>query len=723
MNLRQNDVLLESATASGGLLRIELSVPSMHCGSCIRKIENGLAKLKSIETVRVNLSTKRVAVEWKADTAPPEIQAELSKLGFTSHISSPLEQSSDKQYRDLIKALAVAGFSAANIMMFSVAVWAGASAEMRQLFHWLSAAIAFPTILYSGRVFFKSAWAALSKRQTNMDVPISIGLIITFAMSFYDTVIGGEHAYFDAATALLFFLLIGRILDYSVRAKTRTVIDGLERLFPAGADVIGSDGSINFTPLASIEAGTLIRLLPGDRVPLNGRVETGTSDIDLSLVNGESTPQLVSPGVLLSAGTTNLTGTLTYTATANAEGSFLADMIRLVEGAEENRGKYRRLSDRLSSYYAPIVHTAALCAFLMWLWLTRDMHQALTVAVSVLIITCPCALALAVPMVQVVAAKRLFESGVLIKDGSALERVPEIDTIIFDKTGTLTLGSPKLLDTSQEYLQLASAIATHSRHPYSRAIAAHNDTGTTYTFDTMVEEPGYGMSARIGPDVYKLGQSEWALATEPSTSSSAGLNGTVLSKNSILLDTFEFEDSLQSQAAEVVKDLKRQNFDLEILSGDNVENVEQIAEVLDIGVYAGAMKPKDKLTHIQNLESKGRKVVMVGDGINDAPALAAASVSIAPATASDISRNSSDFVFLKESLLSVVMVITVAQRARKLIRQNIGFSIIYNLIVVPLAFMGLVTPLIAAVAMSSSSLIVVLNALRLSRSNITVLGK
>ena len=309
----------------------------------------------------------------------------------------------------LVRALAVAGFAAGNIMMLSVAVWSGADAEARDLFHWLSAAIALPCLAYSGRVFFRSAWQALSHGRTNMDVPISIGVLLAFGMSLYETVHHGPHAYFDAATSLLFFLLIGRTLDHVMRERARTAVEGLARLAPRGASVRQADGSQRYLPVEDIRPGMAVLLAAGDRVPVDGRIVEGRSEIDGSLVSGESVPRPVAAGDCLQAGTLNLSGPLTLEATAAAQDSFLAEMTRLMEAAEAGRTAYRRIADRAARLYAPVIHVTAFATFVGWMILTGDAHRAITVAIAVLIITCPCALGLAVPMVQVVAARRLFE--------------------------------------------------------------------------------------------------------------------------------------------------------------------------------------------------------------------------------------------------------------------------------------------------------------------------
>ena len=369
--------------------------------------------------------------------------AALNDAGFEAHLHESAVEKKDGVTGELVRALAVAGFASANIMMLSVGVWSGADAGSRDVFHWLSAAIALPSLAYSGRVFFRSAWQAIRRGRTNMDVPISVGVLLAFGMSLYETVHHGPHAYFDAAISLLFFLLIGRTLDHVMRERARTAVKGLARLAARGAWVLEPDGSRHYLAVDAIRPGMTILLAAGDRVPVDARIVEGRSELDVSLVSGESLPRPVAPGALLQAGTLNLTGPLRIEATAAAGDSFLAEMMRMMEAAEAGRAGYRRLADRAARLYAPVIHVTALAAFVGWMLATGDAHRALTIAIAVLIITCPCALGLAVPMVQVVAARRLFERGIMVKGGGALERLAEVDHVVFDKTGTLTERSAR----------------------------------------------------------------------------------------------------------------------------------------------------------------------------------------------------------------------------------------------------------------------------------------
>jgi Cu2+-exporting ATPase len=707
----REETFLASRDLGDGLRQSDLSVPGVHCAVCIRNVESALSRLPSVEHARVNLSTKRVAVKWRGDAAPP-IAETLTGIGYPAHLFEAGDDKTDPELSRLVRALAVAGFAAMNIMLLSVSVWSGAEAETRQAFHWISAALALVCLLYSGRIFFFSAWGVLRRGRTNMDVPISIGVLLAFGLSLYDTIHNGRHAYFDAATSLIFFLLIGRTLDYLMREKARTAVRALVRLAPRGAVVLRANGGRDFLPVADVEPGMRIALAVGDRVPVDGVVEEGASDLDRAIATGESAPQRAGIGSTVTAGTLNLTGPLVIAATARADGSFLAEMIRLMEAAEGGRAHYRRLADRAAQLYSPVVHATAFITFLGWIAATGDWHRAITIAIAVLIITCPCALGLAVPIVQVVAARRLFENGIMVKDGSGIERLAEIDTVVFDKTGTLTRGQPRLagVDSAEpDALAIAAELGRHSSHPLSRALASASGDASAARFSDVAEQAGLGIEARAGDATYRLGRAEWALAEGDMQT----LGGPVLSRDGELVARFSFEDTPRRDARMAVEALREAGLKMLILSGDGIGAVSETARRLGIGDFAARLLPADKVARLAGLSGQGHKTLMVGDGLNDAPALAAAHVSIAPASAADIGRNAADFVFLHESLDAVPLAYGVAREAGRLVRQNFALAILYNAIALPVAIGGYVTPLIAALAMSVSSIIVVANALRL----------
>jgi Cu2+-exporting ATPase len=714
------ELLLSACDLGDGRKQTDLGVPEVYCGACIATIEKALHDLPSVERARVNLSTKRVSVVWRdtvseVTTDPVDIvRTIITSTGYSAHLFNDAEEASDMMKSKLLRGVAVCGFAAANIMLLSVSVWSGADASTRDMFHWISAMIAAPALIYGGRFYYQSAWNAVRRGRTNMDVPIALAITLSYVVSLWETIHHGQHAWFDATVSLLFFLLIGRTLDHLMRERARASISGLARLSPRGAMVLGADDSREYRPVSDIRPGDRIIIAAGDRIPVDGIVESGASDLDVSIVNGESAPHPVSAGAAVQAGMLSLTGSLVLKATAAARDSFLSEIMTLMEAAEGSRAGYRRLADRVAQFYSPVVHLLAIAAFLSWGIFGGDWKHAMLIAIAVLIITCPCALGLAVPVVQVVAAGRLFKNGIMVKDGSAMERLANIDMVVFDKTGTLTIGRPRLLNAGEidaANLTLAAGLAAHSRHPLSQTLYTRH-TGAVPSFEKVEERPGEGLQGFEGDRCYRLGSRRFACGTD--YVGGAVSSEVVLSADGAELATFRFEDRLRADAEAAVHDLQSRRLSTAILSGDRAAVVERLAKRLSLDVWQADLSPRDKTDAVAAFAESGRKVLMVGDGINDAPALRAAYVSMAPATAADIGRQAADFVFMHESLAAVPFAHDMSRRAGRLIRQNFGLAIGYNIIAVPIALAGFATPLIAAVAMSTSSLIVVANALRLN---------
>ncbi|MFO1088626.1 MAG: heavy metal translocating P-type ATPase [Hyphomicrobiales bacterium] len=714
--------------AGDGRKRLDVIAPAIHCGACISTIERGLAAEPGIETARVNFTLRQVSVTYRpAEITADGVLAALERLGYPGRPFDPLEASTavdDAEGARLLRAVAVAGFAAANIMLLSVSVWSGADGATRDLFHWISALIALPAVFYAGQPFFRGAVRALSRRSMSMDVPISLGVILATAMSLFETMRGGHHAYFDAAVTLLFFLLIGRYLDQLMRTRARSAVSQLMTLSAAGATVIEADGQTRYLRLRDLKAGMKVLVAAGERLPADGAIVEGASDIDRSLVTGETTPDQVGPGATVHAGTLNLTGPLVIDVTAVGEDTFLGEIIRLMTAAEQSKSTYVMLADRLARLYAPAVHVLAALTLVGWLIFTRgDWHASLMAAIAVLIITCPCALGLAVPAVQIVASGLLFRNGVMIRDGAGLEKLSEIDTVVFDKTGTLTLGSPKLVEpklVSTETLALAAGLAVRSKHPLSRALVAEAEARgvVPFTLTDVREEPGAGLSGTWRSQSVRLGSRAWCGVGESEGLDrrdplGEGLPELILRPASGAAVVFRFQDELRPDAAAVVAGFKAQGIGVELLSGDRHEAVRRVAESIGIATWRARWTPQAKLAYVEALGAAGRRVLMVGDGLNDAPALAAGYASMAPATASDIGRTAADVVFLGASLRPVLVARDIAVTTAQLARQNFALAIGYNVLAVPVAMLGFASPLVAAIAMSTSSLIVVGNALRL----------
>lgn len=718
-NLRGNDPSA-FVRSEGDAKALDLAVEGARCAGCISKIEGGLNEMESVKHARLNLSTGRLAVTFTgADSEARRIVEKVRSLGYAATPFQPEtgEDPGKSEEKRLLRAMAVAGFATANVMLLSVSVWAG-EGEMdfgtRQLLHWISAMIALPAAIYSGRPFFESALRALKAKSLNMDVPISLAICLAMGLSFYELLVGHGDAYFDAAVMLLFFLLIGRYLDSRLRAKAGQAARQLAALQASVAHRIGPDGAVKAVPAREIAPGDRLLVAAGDRMPVDAVILEGCGQADASLVTGETRPVELSPGDTVYSGMVNLTGTLTVKATAAREDSLLAEIARLVEAGEQNRSSYVRLADRAARLYAPVVHTLAALTLIGWIVIGNDPRAGILNAIAVLIITCPCALALAVPAVQIVACGRLYREGVLVKSGDALERLATARRAIFDKTGTLTLGKPKLLNPHAlrpETIELAAKLARSSRHPVSRAVA--DAAGMGDTAKEVREVPGGGLEGVVDGRRVRFGSAGWIGADSETSGPQAHAMEAWLQVEDQAPVRFVFSDAVRSDARDMIAAVEARGLETELLSGDRSGPVEAVARELGIGQAQAELKPQEKIARIEALA--GDNPLMVGDGINDAPALAAAHVSISMGSAAEISRSAADLVIQGDRLSAIPTAIDVARASRRRVFENFALAAIYNCIAVPLAVFGFVTPLVAAIAMSGSSILVTGNAMRLLR--------
>ena len=709
----------------GGVARMELAVEGMHCGGCMRTIENGLSAMPDIIRARVNLTDRRVAVEWRDGKVDPAgFIDRLSQLGFRAYPFDSGKSAADerREGQTLLRCLGVAAFAAMNVMLLSVAVWSGNASditpEQRDFFHWLSALIALPAAAYAGRPFFYWAIRAVKARRLNMDVPITVGVLLALGMSVVETLNHAKHAYFDSALMLLTFLLVGRTLEQAMRRRTRAAAGNMVALRAETATKFVGPHELCEVPVASIQPGDLVLVRPGERIAVDGIVAQGRSQIDQSLVTGETTPVAAAEGSMVYAGTMNVSGTLRVRVSVAARGTLLDEVSRMLERAVEARSHYVRLADRAAQLYAPLVHAAALATILGWLVFGATWHDAIITGIAVLIITCPCALGLAIPAVQVVSSGALFRSGVLLNSGEAIERLAGVDTILFDKTGTLTLPEPEVVNAAQipaDRLALAGRLALASRHPLAAALAR---AALAKAPLNAVEEPGQGVRCTHDGIELRLGLPSFCGAdgdaqdivdADPEASVIAFAYGT---KHYV----FAVRQKLRSDAIDVIAKLKRGGFTVEILSGDRASAVAHAAHAVGIDRWHAGMTPGDKIARIAALQAQGRNVLMVGDGLNDAPSLAAADASLSVATAAHLTQAAADAVFLGDRLAPVTAAVAIARRARRLMRENLALAIGYNAVAVPVAMLGFASPLVAALAMSGSSILVTLNALRAKRA-------
>ncbi|MGE4313754.1 MAG: heavy metal translocating P-type ATPase [Pseudobdellovibrionaceae bacterium] len=717
-NIHYPDLVREDATDH--TKHLSLMVGGVHCAGCIQKIESALQRDPAIREARLNFTTKRLSLVWDgAGEKVSSFAATVQGLGYSvSPFMEALEKNTeDATYKFYLMCLGVAGFAAGNLMLISVGLWITDAQTMgpitRDFLHWISALIAIPAVIFAGRPFFRSAWQALTHKQANMDVPISVGIILTTGMSLLETIRHGQHIYFDSAVMLTFFLLIGRTLDHRARKTARAAASDLLKTFTGFASVITDEGT-KTVPIRDLREDMNIRVTAGQAFPVDGVVLDGLSQVDMSLVTGETVPVNVEKGADVYAGTLNLDAPLTIRVAKAAEDSLLADIVRLMEKAAQGQAKYVRLADRIARAYTPVVHTLAALAFLLWFFiLGADWHQALTIAIAVLIITCPCALGLAVPVVQVLASGRLMKDDVLLKSGDALERLATIDTVFFDKTGTLTLGEPTLQNMDalmQEDLALAAALGTQSRHPYAQAIAKAWGTNSLPQVTDIKEIAGKGMEGLYEGEPLYLGRRD----DDAETGETPHI-WFIRGQNTPL--RLDLSDEVRKGAKATVQAFLDKGFAVHLVTGDREGPARQVGAFCgfpDDHIHSG-LKPDEKYALLMKMKGQEARILMVGDGLNDAPTLAGADIAMAPGTAIDMAQNAADMVFMGKDLRIVSQTHDIALTSGTLVRQNIGFALAYNVVAIPLAFCGFVTPMIAALAMSASSIVVITNAFRLKR--------
>lgn len=689
----------ETAGRDAGLPTHELIVPGVHCVACIRSVEGLLNARPDIAAARVNLSRKRVAITAEPGIDPAPWITALTEIGFEAHEAR--DAGSRGQDDGLTLRLGIAGFAMMNVMLLSVAVWSGATDATRDFFHWISAVISLPAAIYCAQPFFRSAMSALRGMRLNMDVPISLAIVLACGLSLYETSQGGEHAYFDAALSLTFFLLSGRVLERRMRQAARSAAADLAALEPLRVTRIEGETRVS-VPVDDVAEGDTLWLAAGARVPVDGVLNSDSAQVDRSALTGESDEIAVARGAVLTAGEIVLTGPVTMRTTVAAKGSTLRRLIQIAAHAEGSKSRYTSLADRAAGVYAPLVHGLSFAAFVGWSVATSDMYHALKIAIATLIITCPCALGLAVPAVATVATGRLFRMGLLVKSETALERLAEVDTVVFDKTGTLSAAAlVPSEDLPREARKVLKALAQASAHPLSRSVLPLLKDVSPAVLENISEHRGSGVSARRNGEIVRFGNAAWIGAGE----------GTVLQIRGAIYP-LERREQVFSDAADTVARLRGMGFEVHMLTGDSARNAALVAAELGVDHVHAKVGPEAKQDLIERLQGQGRKVVMVGDGLNDTLALTRAWASIAPGTALEASQNAADVVLLGQHLSGIPAAIDIARSAKRRILENFTLAACYNAVAIPVALAGFASPLMAALAMSTSSITVTLNALR-----------
>ncbi|MFT7099160.1 MAG: Cu2+-exporting ATPase [Rickettsiales bacterium] len=750
---------------------INLMIEGLHCAACVWLIENVLKSLSSTKNVarptysgspdspsvsaravvkkaRINMSTKKLYLEWEGSREDGnKLVKSIFDLGYRLvPFDAKILKNQEKKYdSSLLKALAVAAFAAGNVMMISVALWASDSVQMgvatRNMLYWVSSLIALPAIIYSGRIFVISALKSLKAKRANMDFPIAVAIVLVSVLSVFEAIFKGEHAYFDSVIMLIFFLLIGRYLDFSARKKAFGIVGDLLLLSGTSATII-ENGKHKIIASKDLKKEMILNVAMGEKIAADGIIISGMSEIDTSVITGESIPRKCANGDEVFAGTINLGDAIQVKITKSKDQTLLAKIAAMVENIENSKNHYTKISDNVARFYTPIIHLVAFLTFMIWCFgFGLGWHAALINATAVLIISCPCALALAVPVAQIVSAGRLLKQGILIKNGEALEKLHKVDVIVFDKTGTLTIGKPKLSNVSQylrdpaldvescklpdgkngDLMKIAASMAVKSKHILSQALAMEFQGEL---LDLEVREiVGQGLVANFEGEEVRLGNLEFVDCSDEQNSAAINQkqseidlddNPRIYLKYQNKITIFNFQDTLRADAVQTIKKLKKyQNI---ILSGDRKLVVESVSKALGIKEYYFEKTPDQKLQFLQKLKKEGKTILMVGDGINDAPSLRLADISISPASASDISKNIADIVFQGEKLDPILQILKTAKKSNRIIKQNLGFALLYNCVAIPFAMMGFIVPLIAALAMSFSSIIVVTNALRIRKN-------
>ncbi|MBL7003382.1 MAG: cadmium-translocating P-type ATPase, partial [Gammaproteobacteria bacterium] len=707
---------------------IHLLVEGIHCAACVWLIEQHLKRLPGILKAQVNLTLKRLYLTWNNDQIKlSEVMTRLKAIGY---VAVPFDQEVaderlKKHNRNILYRLAFAGFAMMNLMWISIALYSGADqGEFRLLFFWVGFCIATPTLFYSGLPFLKGAWSGLKYRHLSMDLPISIGALVTWGYSssvtVIETITGRQSGdvYFDTVVNFIFVILIGRYLEALSKRKAVISTQRLLNLQPKIATQVLTANEEKVVPVASLKPDDIVKVKPGGLIPVDGIVTQGQCDTDESMLTGESTSVNKTVGSNVSAGTLNKNGVIFIQVKNTLKNTALGKIVSLVEQAQGSKAPIQCIADRVVPWFVSATLSLATISFLYWI--STDIELAILTATSVLIITCPCAFGLATPMSIAVATGMAAKLGILVRNGEVLERLSNIKHYVFDKTGTLTYGNigvETLTITDPTFdvknvLALAYSLEQHSEHPIAEAICSYakQHQSKPLAHEEFKVHQGLGVSALINKQLVKIGSVNW-LAKD------SDLSGVCLSVDGTVIAEFIIQDQLRPEATRLVRDLSAEGIKLTMLSGDSYANANQIAQQLmsqggHIDVIAEVL-PQDKDQAIQQLQNQGEEVVMIGDGINDAPALVRANVGMAMGTGTDVSIASSDIVLLGGDLDKVHIASNLSKRTIKTIYQNIGLSISYNIIMVPLAMMAYVSPLVAAISMPISSLLVIGNAARL----------
>jgi Cu2+-exporting ATPase len=715
------------ATTEPHIKQASLILEGITCAACIWLNERHLMQLDGVKSVSVNYASHRARVAWDEQRIKlSTILAEIRKLGYQAHPFSAQQQEAVRglERKLAIRRMAVAGISTGQVMMLGVALYAGASTGMeyatQQLMRWFSLLMTAPTVLYAAIPFYVSAWRALKRGQLNMDFPISFGILTGFAGSVWATWQGHGVVYYDTITMLVFFLLATRFLERNAREKSVEAAENLLRLVPSMVTRVDGDQQ-QLVPLHELAHGDLILAKPGETIAADGIVEQGESSADESLLTGESRPLPKAAGNQVYAGSINYESPLHIRVTGIGEETVLAGIARLLDRAQAQKPRLAQLADQIAAYFTYVL--LVVVSLVAWFWWHRDPTRMFEITLAVLVISCPCALSLAAPAAFAAAGSHLVRRGVLLTRGHALETLAKVTHFVFDKTGTLTLGKPVLLQTvvlgevpAETCLRLAASLEQASEHPLAHSFLQAAQHQLLPVCEQNENSPGKGVAGWIAGKRYALGNAGMAPGiAKPTLALKLPLGATVvwLCDDQRVLAAFVLADTARPQAREMVAQLKQRHIRVSILSGDAADAVAYHAQELGVDDWQAGLTPEQKLEAIRQMQRQGEVVAMVGDGVNDAPVLAGAQVSMAMGSGTQMARTTGDIVLLTENLLEINHAVATSKFGLSIIRQNFAWALGYNLLVVPVAAMGYISPWLAALGMSVSSLIVVLNALRL----------
>ncbi len=716
-------------TDNPNIQQTSLILEGIVCAACVWLSEKHVQRLDGVVEFHVNYTTHRAFLQWDSSIIKlSEILQAISAIGYLAHpLDAQRQEEVFKRERSRsLRRLAIASLGSMQVMMLAVALYAGSYAgidtELAHFFRWVSMFIATPVVLYSAWPFYLAAWRDVRVWQLGMDVPVALSLILAYVASLWATLTQQGDIYFDSITMFIFFLLTGRYLEMQARHRAGDTAEAMVKLIPAMATRLAANGQEEIIPVSELAAGERVRIKPGETIPADGVITAGRSSVDESLLTGESAPQSRTQGDRVIGGSTNIESPLEITVEKIGQDTVLAAIQQLLERAQREKPSMAKLADKVASYFVLALLILAVVVALSW-W-RIDPEQMLWVVVSVLVVSCPCALSLATPVALVAATNRLMKLGILTTRGHAIETLSRVTHVVFDKTGTLTYGHLQLdhmvvtgpLDKAR-CLALATALERGSEHPLAKAIMTFASTPTP-TADDLLAVPGQGMQGVIDGVCYRIGRFEYA---KPENSS-CQMDVTRIQTRVVLADTtqvlavFYFQDQLREDAAATVQALRDLNVEILLFSGDRTAVVDHVARVIGITQWAAELTPSDKVARVQQLQQQGHVVAMIGDGINDAPVLARAQVSLAMGKGTQLAQNSADMVLLSERLPHVPLAIALSRRTLRIIRENLSWAVLYNAVALPLAAMGFITPWMAGIGMSASSLLVVLNALRLTRT-------